>query len=114
LIVRRPPGSPLFPYTTLFRSAALLGERGGQAGPLRGRVRGAADDPPRAVLGHVVARRGIGLERHVGDEPPRAGGHAAAALEGRAREHLAHAAARAAPRGLRAVAAARGARGGPA
>jgi len=34
----------------------LLGELGVEPGPLSGRVRGAADDPPETVLGHVVAR----------------------------------------------------------
>src|SRR5207237_860632 len=88
------------------RPAVLLDELGSEARPLRRRVRRAADDVPGAALEDVVARRGVGLERDVGDEPRRAGGDAAALLEGRAREHLAHAPARAAPRGLRAVAAA--------
>src|SRR5439155_10816526 len=71
----------------------------------------AADDEPAVARKDVVASGAVALERDVDDEPRHAGGDAAALLEGRAREHLAHAPARAAPRGLRAVAAAPRARG---
>src|SRR5699024_12730675 len=33
LLIRRPPRSPLFPYTTLFRSLPLSGQAQGVAGP---------------------------------------------------------------------------------
>src|SRR5689334_23999201 len=60
-MIRRPPRSTLFPYTTLFRSrrhpADLLGRRGPVGGVRRGR-RDAGLRPPRA-----------------GDEVDRAGGH---------------------------------------
>src|SRR2546430_5779007 len=49
LMIRRPPRSTLFPYTTLFRSA-----RGGGAGPHRGRA-----GP------HHVRRPGRGVPRGV-------------------------------------------------
>src|SRR3712207_7047795 len=39
-MIRRPPRSTLFPYTTLFRSRALGGDRPGRAG--RGRARAGA------------------------------------------------------------------------
>src|SRR5438876_2706219 len=41
LMLRRPPGSPLFPYTTLFRSRRALRESGRRcACPARGRFPG--------------------------------------------------------------------------
>src|SRR5688572_31408759 len=46
-MIRRPPRSTLFPYTTLFRSAGARGARldgGGRAAPARGR----AGSPPSA------------------------------------------------------------------
>src|SRR3712207_7204815 len=43
-MIRRPPRSTLFPYTTLFRSAAARRAAGGAAGIARGPRRG--DDPP--------------------------------------------------------------------
>src|SRR5207244_13337932 len=57
---RPPPGSPLFPYTTLFRSAQVAGQVG--AGELAGVMEGLqiaaaiADDQADAI-GHVEARR---------------------------------------------------------
>src|SRR5207249_10532001 len=71
LIIRRPPGSTLFPYTTLFRSravrpgrlpAAAAGPRPGRAGlagrPARGA--GAAADLDLAVLPGRQRERGEG------------------------------------------------------
>src|SRR2546426_2907031 len=49
-MIRRPPRSTLFPYTTLFRSLAALAGRGAQAhGPGRGgaRDRDSGPLPPR-------------------------------------------------------------------
>src|ERR1035441_10956301 len=37
-MMRRPPRSTLFPYTTLFRSAVVAGDGGHQAGDLVGKV----------------------------------------------------------------------------
>src|SRR3712207_7533001 len=55
-MIRRPPRSTLFPYTTLFRSADLLREPPGTARPGRGRA------PP--------ARRGLrGGDRGRGGRP---------------------------------------------
>src|SRR5258708_29422792 len=39
-MIRRPPRSTLFPYTTLFRSQGLHGERGGRRQPEPGRRQG--------------------------------------------------------------------------
>src|SRR2546429_6281496 len=50
-MIRRPPRSTLFPYTTLFRSPAQLEARGQQL--LAGREEGAAR---HGVVGHHVAR----------------------------------------------------------
>src|SRR3712207_8928390 len=46
-MIRRPPRSTLFPYTTLFRSDVVRLARG-RRGELRGRVRGEADEGVRA------------------------------------------------------------------
>src|SRR5690242_21939017 len=45
LMMRRPPRSTLFPYTTLFRSQCLLGGPGALG--VRRRTRGARDSDPR-------------------------------------------------------------------
>src|SRR5438067_5674636 len=55
-MIRRPPRSTLFPYTTLFRSAA-----GGAPGPTAGAPGGCARSGGR----HVPARRGGGRLRAV-------------------------------------------------
>src|SRR3712207_8647933 len=48
-MIRRPPRSTLFPYTTLFRSAAAAGAAArGAAGGVRGRRAGAAPRRPGA------------------------------------------------------------------
>src|SRR5256885_10718851 len=48
-MIRRPPRSTLFPYTTLFRSAADLGEEGGEAVVV---VLGPAVEGVVVALGH--------------------------------------------------------------
>src|SRR3712207_7571994 len=60
-MIRRPPRSTLFPYTTLFRSLRLRGGVAGHARPARrqGRQR-RGDDAPRAA-------RPEGLHHHHGD-----------------------------------------------
>src|SRR5699024_12845469 len=55
IIPPRPPRSTLFPYTTLFRSAALVGEPGE-----RGREHGAADA--------IAERVHLHLARHLLDD----------------------------------------------
>src|SRR5687767_15542696 len=45
-MIRRPPRSTLFPYTTLFRSPAMLGHGGGDLGGLLVHV--GVDDAPEA------------------------------------------------------------------
>src|SRR3712207_6873115 len=49
-MIRRPPRSTLFPYTTLFRSARLLREEA--------RVQGAAGEPGREARCQALLRRG--------------------------------------------------------
>src|SRR5258707_6161007 len=51
LMIRRPPRSTLFPYTTLFRSHRLLLDRLPE-GELPGRVHGRAADVRRRQEGH--------------------------------------------------------------
>src|SRR3712207_7051913 len=60
-MIRRPPRSTLFPYTTLFRSRrGLLG--GADSGPARARreggvvARSALPGPPVRLLGHEPSR----------------------------------------------------------
>src|SRR3712207_8716571 len=59
-MIRRPPRSTLFPYTTLFRS---VGPRGPRAGALSGRARAGG------VLVYHIERRGImyGQKRAMSD-----------------------------------------------
>src|SRR3712207_8488001 len=52
-MIRRPPRSTLFPYTTLFRSHAPSEEEGGLARADRKRLRG-----PRGSLARVLRARG--------------------------------------------------------
>src|SRR3712207_8303356 len=56
-MIRRPPRSTLFPYTTLFRSDQLLQRRA--AGGVLGQQRadGVGDLPPSAVADRQVDRR---------------------------------------------------------
>src|SRR6266496_6397307 len=68
LMIRRPPRSTLFPYTTLFRSQA-----GGRAG--LGPAGGAGD--PRAVPG-----QGLGGDRSAWDLPEAGPGESVAGREG--------------------------------
>src|SRR3712207_7281740 len=55
-MMRRPPRSPLFPYTTLFRSGVVVaglhqapGQEPGHLQPGEGRQRGRRGGPPRGV-----------------------------------------------------------------
>src|SRR5687768_18286976 len=65
-MVRRPPRSTLFPYTTLFRSAALLRGPAARSGPRRIPPRGAG---ARAFRGGRNRLRGQPRPR-VGRRPP--------------------------------------------
>src|SRR3712207_8958957 len=68
-MIRRPPGSPLFPYTTLFRSSLSLGaagpEQGGEPGPRHGRPAGEGE--------HAEEGAGLAWTRQQGNsrEAPR-------------------------------------------
>src|SRR5688572_31058123 len=64
-MIRRPPRSTLFPYTTLFRSPPAAGIR--QRGALR-RAVGARTPCPRVRRRRGVPRRGL-LRRHGGPDP---------------------------------------------
>src|SRR5256885_961989 len=57
-MIRRPPRSTLFPYTTLFRSARTPAHPGARQRPAAGQVLGLADGLP-AVGAHVA--HGLGL-----------------------------------------------------
>src|SRR3712207_8077741 len=59
-MIRRPPRSTLFPYTTLFRSGGAPGARGGAA-PDR------EDRPGRRLPGGVPASAGRGGGAHLRD-----------------------------------------------
>src|SRR5688572_31123913 len=57
-MLRRPPRSTLFPYTTLFRSRQHRGECGGGCGnPVRSHREGARDRVGRRRAGLCVVRR---------------------------------------------------------
>src|SRR3989454_2327789 len=60
-MIRRPPRSTLFPYTTLFRSPRCLVVLGGEAGVVVERL-GVDREPLRARLGdrlHALPGRGV-------------------------------------------------------
>src|SRR6267143_7023272 len=57
-MIRRPPRSTLFPYTTLFRSRRVLRQRGGQER--------AAADQSAALAVAPVPGRALGTERRRG------------------------------------------------
>src|SRR2546430_3502377 len=54
-MIRRPPRSTLFPYTTLFRSVAI-GPEPRQLAPDEERVRGPPERSQRQPVGHPVLR----------------------------------------------------------
>src|SRR3712207_8660874 len=65
-MIRRPPRSTLFPYTTLFRSRAL-DPRGGRVGERRGELAPLDQERPGGQAGRADA----GLRRHVRRRPDR-------------------------------------------
>src|SRR3989442_9697385 len=76
-MIRRPPRSTLFPYTTLFRSGGAILRSGPAAGRLRPSARGVCDRPsagkprrrsPRALAGHArLARKAVRSEEHTSE-----------------------------------------------
>src|SRR3712207_9571854 len=88
-MIRRPPRSTLFPYTTLFRSRGVQGDldRHGDAPPVEeGAVRGVQIlDDPAVVPQHQlrVMRRGV----VVADDQAGLAGAADGQLLGRSEEH---------------------------
>src|SRR3712207_7240963 len=70
-MIRRPPRSTLFPYTTLFRSAAVAAGRDAPVpGQLELRVRRGGDDVAGAARVGTVAR--VETQQRVLDDPARA------------------------------------------
>src|SRR2546427_5992248 len=70
LMIRRPPRSTLFPYTTLFRSRVQVGDHGGQGGSVQSRGgigtdRGAGDAGDVGVRAQVA--RGNRSEEHTSE-----------------------------------------------
>src|SRR5438034_9920249 len=69
-MIRRPPRSTLFPYTTLFRSPGIVGGRRGEDGDLAGRKHrreavGAVDVVAEREVHHLARRRQLGGEEPV-------------------------------------------------
>src|SRR2546422_5778512 len=69
-MIRRPPRSTLFPYTTLFRSRGAPGDRRGSEGqaagrrPVLRRSAGNVRGPVRPHVAHLDAHRGrVGRDR---------------------------------------------------
>src|SRR3712207_9351945 len=68
-MIRRPPRSTLFPYTTLFRSPGVSRGRTGQVDDLHNLLRGEGIGRPRAGRvgqhrgDHALKRRGVVLDR---------------------------------------------------
>src|SRR3712207_7503506 len=56
-MIRRPPRSTLFPYTTLFRSVAVRGDPDRLRRAVQGVVLGAEEAVRAATSDHVVAHR---------------------------------------------------------
>src|SRR2546425_2855548 len=67
-MIRRPPRSTLFPYTTLFRSSATRGQRRPRSAPRRpcGRNRGRHCNGSRAARAGLEGR-GIRSEEHTSE-----------------------------------------------
>src|SRR2546422_5206610 len=75
-MIRRPPRSTLFPYTTLFRSALRVHRRLALVGRVRPEPAAARAEIP-ACLGHVEIRDGEEprFRGHVGEPHPRSEEH---------------------------------------
>src|SRR5256885_12876909 len=80
-MIRRPPRSTLFPYTTLFRSSAR------RSGPSRGRIRASAGRPIRTENSRSRSRRGRRRPTPVCTMPPAAKRRVAAPGSSRSEEH---------------------------
>src|SRR5258708_10748446 len=65
-MIRRPPRSTLFPYTTLFRSSRRDGETVSTGVPATARVGGPADGR-RAGRAHAPADRAVRSEEHTSE-----------------------------------------------
>src|SRR5690349_22088794 len=63
-MIRRPPRSTLFPYTTLFRSHRAQGRRAGRRAR---RTRRAAGRPPDAAAGRLAVRGDARSEEHTSE-----------------------------------------------
>src|SRR3712207_997751 len=67
-MIRRPPRSTLFPYTTLFRSLVVPDVLAEAEGPLDDLLRGA--DGQRRLAGEVLQRRAVAVDRRVVEVRP--------------------------------------------
>src|SRR5688572_32097241 len=68
LLIRRPPRSTLFPYTTLFRSRGVRGARGGRRGQGRGGGVDASGGAARHEREGTQGERGLGEAASVRSE----------------------------------------------
>src|SRR3712207_8194075 len=66
-MIRRPPRSTLFPYTTLFRSLGDVLERGGGHALLGVQVEGGLDDAPPRRLHRLRALAEVRSEEHTSE-----------------------------------------------
>src|SRR5215510_15439428 len=70
LMIRRPPRSTLFPYTTLFRSSACRGvSRSGWAAGHQGRGRSEEHTSELQSRGHLVCRLLLEKKKQKGQRP---------------------------------------------
>src|SRR3712207_7157249 len=76
-MIRRPPRSTLFPYTTLFRSPSPATNRSNSACALRARCSGPPGEETRVTpqVGLARARRSSARRRRTVPEPPRSEEH---------------------------------------
>src|SRR2546430_5904914 len=86
-MIRRPPRSTLFPYTTLFRSPALRPETGAVLDRGTGRRRGGVGVPRRAIKDRGAAAPAPGRAAGARVGPRDAPGGGMRALRPRSEEH---------------------------
>src|SRR3712207_8814047 len=80
-MIRRPPRSTLFPYTTLFRSRGARGRHGAMKGP--------TDSEILAAMGELLEPPGAWIQQGAGEAVDAAGLPCRPHAEGRSEEHTA-------------------------
>src|SRR3989441_8249809 len=85
-MIRRPPRSTLFPYTTLFRSRQSAGRARRRRWDLVFRHGGGCEDGGARVRGEHEAHLGVGTEPRLA-RPPAGGGSRVSASRLRSEEH---------------------------